>query len=281
MENYQSIFKRYEKKYLIDEQQYEALLERLGDLVSPDAYGETTVMNLYYDTPDYRIITRSLEKPVYKEKLRIRTYGVPSEDTTAFLELKKKFKGVVYKRRIALPYTEVLAHMEEGQPFKTVTQIGKEIDYFRKMYPDLERGMVIIYERTAYAGTDFPDLRITFDANIRFRDRASGCDLTAGSDGKRILEDGQRIMEIKVPLSMPLPLVRILRELKIYPHTFSKYGQAYRKWFRERNTEDAPEEKKEAVRENEPPETLQKENRTASPEKENTQIKAGNEVEHE
>ena len=231
MENYKSIFKRYERKYLLTEEQYKALLERLPELAKIDRYGESTVMNLYYDTPDYRIISRSIEKPPYKEKLRIRCYGVPGEDSVSFLELKKKYKKVVYKRRIALPYREAVAHMEEGQPFREVTQIGKEIDYFRTMYPDLERGMVIIYERTAYEGIADPDLRITFDRNIRYRERGPECDLTRGSEGTQLLLPGQRIMEVKVPQAMPLALVRILNELAIYPHSFSKYGQAYKMRF--------------------------------------------------
>ena len=227
MDNYQSIFKRYEKKYLLTQEQYDALMERIGELAAPDAYGETTVMNLYYDTPDYRIIRRSLEKPVYKEKLRIRSYGVPEGGTQVFLELKKKFKKVVYKRRIALPYREAVGHLEEGMPLQEVSQIGTEVNYFLKMYPDLTRGMVIIYERTAYAGIKDPDLRITFDRNIRYRERGPGCDLTTGDEGREILAEGERIMEIKVPLAMPLELVHLLNELKIYPHSFSKYGQAY------------------------------------------------------
>ena len=227
MENYQSIFERYEKKYLLSQTQYDALMGRIGELAAPDQFGETTVMNLYYDTPDYRIIRHSLEKPVYKEKLRIRSYGVPGNDSRTFMELKKKCRGIVYKRRVALPYGEATGHLEEGIPFREMTQIGKEIDYFREMNPDLTRGMVIIYERTAYAGIKDPDLRITFDRDIRYRERGPSCDLAEGSEGTRILAPGERIMEIKVPRAMPLELVRILNELKIYPHSFSKYGQAY------------------------------------------------------
>jgi len=227
MDNYQAIFERYEKKYLLSPAQYEALMKRIGDLAAPDAFGETTVLNLYYDTPDYRIIRRSLEKPVYKEKLRIRSYGVPEKGSQTFLELKKKYKGIVYKRRIALPYEEAYGHLEEGIPFKTVTQIGKEIDYFLLRNRDLTRGMVIIYERTAYAGIKDPDLRITFDRNIRYRERGPLCDLSEGSEGTEILNDGECIMEVKVPRAMPLELVHLLNELKIYPHSFSKYGQSY------------------------------------------------------
>ena len=227
MENYQSVFERYEKKYLLSSEQYEALIGRIGELAAPDRFGETTVMNLYYDTPDYRIIRHSLEKPVYKEKLRIRSYGVPESGSGSFLELKKKYRGIVYKRRIALPYGEAVGHLEEDQPFQTETQIGKEIDYFRTRNPELTRGMVIIYERTAYAGVTDPELRITFDRNIRYRERGPACDLTAGSEGTEILAPGERIMEVKVPRAMPLELVHLFNELKIYPHSFSKYGQAY------------------------------------------------------
>lgn len=122
--SYQGVFKRYEKKYLLDECAYRLLSKRLSDLVEVDQYGETTICNLYYDTPDHQLIRTSLEKPVYKEKLRLRSYGIAQADTITFLELKKKFKGIVYKRRTAMPLYEAMAFLQSGSERRPAATAG-------------------------------------------------------------------------------------------------------------------------------------------------------------
>ena len=99
----QMVFKRYEIKYLMTHSQRDAVLEAMEPYMSMDAYGHSSIRNIYYDTPDFRLIRESLDKPVYKEKLRVRSYGPASAGDEVFVELKKKVQGVVYKRRIAMP----------------------------------------------------------------------------------------------------------------------------------------------------------------------------------
>jgi hypothetical protein len=190
-----------------------------------DAYGETSILNIYFDTPDYKLIERSLEKPVYKEKLRLRTYGTPTDDTNSFIEIKKKFKGVVYKRRISMPYHEALEYLVEGQKPKKESQISKEIDYFVSYYKGLRPAMAISYDRIALAGIEDPDLRITFDSNIRWR--TEKLDLKEGNKGFDILLPGQHLMELKIAGAMSVELARILDELNIRSTSFSKYGRGY------------------------------------------------------
>ena len=96
------IFERYEKKYLLDENQYTELQKVLKGRFQIDNYGKTTINNIYYDTPESLLIRRSIEKPVYKEKLRVRSYGKADSETQVFIELKKKYKGIVYKRRTSM-----------------------------------------------------------------------------------------------------------------------------------------------------------------------------------
>ena len=72
----QNCFERYEKKYFLSPEQQRQLLQAIGSHVKMDFYGRYTISNLYYDTPDWRLIRTSLEKPIYKEKLRVRSYGV-------------------------------------------------------------------------------------------------------------------------------------------------------------------------------------------------------------
>lgn len=224
MNRYQDVFKRYEKKYLLDGSTYQKFFTRLQEHIKTDRYGKTTICNIYYDTPDHRLIRSSLEKPVYKEKLRLRSYGVPQSDTTVFAELKKKYKGIVYKRRIGMPLHEAACFLnKEGGGHQT--QIEKEIGWVLNYYPRLSPAMFLSYDRIAFFCTENHNLRITFDSRILWREDT--LDLSAGVWGRQLLQPGQRIMEIKIPGSMPLWLAHLLDEYGIYPVSYSKYGNAY------------------------------------------------------
>lgn len=224
MKPYQDVFERYEKKYLLTNEQYTALLRELGSSVHEDAYGESAILNIYYDTPDHRLIRRSLERPVYKEKLRLRCYGRPEADTPAFIELKKKYHGIVYKRRTEMPYEQAVRFLAAAAP-DTGSQIEKEIRYFMKVHAPLVPAMVISYDRTAMIGTEDPELRITFDRNIRWRNR--DLNLTHGSRGSKVIEDGCILMEVKIKDALSFELTRLFSRLKIFPVSFSKYGMSY------------------------------------------------------
>lgn len=225
MSGFQDVFQRIETKYLMDEDQYQALRKRLEGMAEVDQYGETPILNIYFDTPDYRLIRTSLEKPAYKEKLRLRSYGVPQDDTQAFIEIKKKFKGVVYKRRIGMSYEDSLAYLCEGRPVKEPSQISGEIDYFMHYYKRIRPAMAVSYDRIAMSGTTDSNLRITFDRNIRWR--VDHMDLKEGNVGRDILEPGQHLMELKIAGAMSTELAEILSELNIYQVSFSKYGRGY------------------------------------------------------
>ena len=220
---YQTVFRRYEKKYLVTQEQYDRLAAVFAPRMERDRFSESTISNIYYDTPDFRLIRRSLDRPVYKEKLRLRTYRTPHADTEAFVEIKKKYDHVVYKRRISAPVSAVqrdlrLAALNEGG------QIGREIAWFQQVNRTKPR-VFLAYDRTAFAATDDPSVRITFDRNIRWRTTA--LDLRAGSAGCPLLPDGRILMELKLPGVCPLWLSRLLAEVGAYPTSFSKYGEFY------------------------------------------------------
>lgn len=225
MDDFQMTFKRYEIKYLLDEKTYLELRKRLEGKMVVDQYGEKTVCNIYFDTPDSRLIRTSLEKPVYKEKLRLRSYGTPERNSTVFVELKKKYKGVVYKRREDMVLSEAEAYLYQGWKPGFSSQVLREIDWFLKYYGQITPAMYISYERIAMNEVKDSGLRVTFDTNILWRKEE--LNLKEGSWGNPILEPGQRLMEIKIADAMPLWLGEILDELYIYPVSFSKYGRAY------------------------------------------------------
>ena len=225
MAGFKDVFQRIEVKYLLSDRQYTELLKRLENMAAIDSYGRTSILNIYFDTPDFKLIERSLEKPVYKEKLRLRTYGVASDDTNAFIEIKKKYKGVVYKRRINMPYKEAMDYLTKDKELKERSQISDEIDYFKHFYKGLKPAMAISYDRIAMAGIEDPDLRITFDENIRWR--TENLSLTEGNVGKDILLPGQHLMELKIAGAMSIELAKILDELNIRKTSFSKYGKGY------------------------------------------------------
>ena len=219
------IFKRIEKKYMLTEAQHAALLPRIADRLIPDAHGRSTVCSSYLDTPDFRIIRNSIDAKVYKEKLRLRCYGIPRPEDHVFLELKKKYKGVVYKRRVGLCLMDADDYISADiKPLDS--QIMREIDYAMGFYGRPQPAMVVSYERDAFFEREDHGLRLTFDTAVRYRtDRLSPA---LGNDGKTILSDDTVLMEIKTEGAMPTWLSRTLSELGIYPTSFSKYGTAYR-----------------------------------------------------
>lgn len=192
--------------------------------MSLDAYGKYTICNIYYDTDTYEVIRSSIEKPTYKEKLRIRSYGVATSNSMVFIELKKKVGGIVYKRRIELPYPFVDAYLS-GLYHPKNSQIAKEIDWFLAWYQPTQKTF-IAYERMAYFGKQEEQLRITFDFAIRWR-KDHVC-LADGDHGEKLLKKDEVLMEIKLPNAMPLWLSSCLNKLEIYPVSFSKYGTCYK-----------------------------------------------------
>ena len=162
-------FERYETKFMLTKSQKTALLEVMKGRLKLDNYGRTTIRNIYYDTKDMRLIRRSLEKPLYKEKLRVRSYSQASKDSSVFVEIKKKYNDIVYKRRISIP-EEAATEWLSGHTQRPVSsQIAEEIDYMRKLYGDLTPACYLSYEREAFFSLNGDDLRITFDENILAR----------------------------------------------------------------------------------------------------------------
>ncbi|MEN6637471.1 MAG: polyphosphate polymerase domain-containing protein [Clostridiaceae bacterium] len=216
-------FERFEEKYLLSSAQYQAIMVGLRGRMQPDMFGRSTVASIYYDTQDYRLIRSSLEKPDYKEKLRVRAYGTPSAESKVFVELKKKYDGIVYKRRVELPLEQANLLLA-GKKTEADTQIIREIQYFIRFYQPEPR-VFLSYKRVAYTGAE-NGLRITFDDGIRFR--TSTLRLNACIWGQELLPPGMTLMEIKAPGAMPLWLCELLNKNGIYPTSFSKYGVCYR-----------------------------------------------------
>ena len=228
-------FMRYEKKYLITAAEKDELLAEIGEFLIPDTHGRSTICSLYLDTDDFLLIRNSIDAKVYKEKLRLRSYGTPSRDDKVFLEIKKKYKGVVYKRRISLTLEQAENYINNGiRPEES--QIMREIDYAMRLYKHPVPRMLIAYDRDAYYVKDMPHLRLTFDTNLRYRN--GSLYLEHGSDGSSLLPEGKYIFELKTDGAMPLWLSHALDKLKILPASFSKYGTAYRRTYLNENFED-------------------------------------------
>ena len=221
-----TVMQRYEWKYILTAEQTAFFCERLNGHMEPDAYGLTTISSLYYDTPDKRLVRASLEKPEFKEKIRLRAYGPATDRTPVFLELKRKAFGVVYKRRVQATIPEVRRFFEGTLDLDENGQIDREITYFRNYYKKLVPSCMILYDRTAYYEPD-GDLRLTIDRNPRYRMDALTFD--HAPVGIPLLDPGESILEIKVQDTIPLWLLRIFSEGKIRRGSISKYGEAYRR----------------------------------------------------
>jgi len=218
------VFNRVEKKYLLDKEKYELLMEAIKDNIKPDEFEYSKICNIYYDTNNHELIRKSIEKPVYKEKVRLRSYGIPSLESKVFIEIKKKFKGIVTKRRTKLKLKEFYKYLENGE-FDETNQVLKEIDYCFKRY-NLIPSIYISYERHSFCGKEDKSFRLTFDTNIKSREY--DLSLEKGDYGEYLLEEGNYLMEVKAIGGMPLWLAHVLAELKIYPTSFSKYGRIYK-----------------------------------------------------
>lgn len=221
----QTVFKRYEQKYLLTGGQRAFVEQALQAHMRKDAFAETLVCNIYYDTENHLLIRRSMEKPLYKEKLRVRSYGVATEGSEVFVELKKKFNGVVYKRRACMPLSEARLFLQSGALPCPANQILKELHYTLGFYKTLAPSLYLSYRRTAYRGKENPDLRITLDSRILYRNHTLSLSLPPYSTP--LLPEGHSVMEVKSPGSLPLWLTRLLSGGQIYKQPFSKYGAAF------------------------------------------------------
>ena len=251
---YQAVFKRYEIKYMVTAEQKTRILKAMEPYMEMDRFGRSTVRNIYFDTDDFVLARHSIVRPDFKEKLRIRSYSEADADSTVFVELKRKFDGIVYKRRVGLRETDAMRWMA-GSKDPSIThnlsavspQVTSEIEYFKSMYCGLKPVIYLSYDREAYrmkngtpADAGGPDFRVTFDSNTRCRES----DLTLRSEayGKPMLKEGMFLMELKCPGAIPMWMTKILSAEKIYKTSFSKYGTAYCNFMNE-----SPEERSHAI----------------------------------
>ena len=226
------VMKRHENKYLVDSSTYFKLQDRVSQLTEVDEYNKKssfyTISNLYYDTDDNNIIRTSVSKPKYKEKLRLRAYGVPKEGDRVYLEIKKKYQGVVNKRRTIFALPEAYEFVTTGSiiPKEYMNkQVFRELKYFINLYNPTPK-LYLAYDRRAYIGEN--NLRITFDMNIRTR--RYDLRLEKGDYGEKLIDGDLWLIEIKVDGVIPLWLTKLLSEYKVYRQGFSKYGTEYQKF---------------------------------------------------
>ena len=221
------IFRRYEKKYLLTIPQYHTFLSKSKEYLCEDTYCSYSISNIYFDTSDFLLIRNSLERPLYKEKLRLRCYGEVTPDSSVFLEIKKKYDHIVYKRRTSLTLSEAEDYLYRSIPPKNENQILREIDWLFTRYP-LQPVLYLTYDRTAYRGREDAELRVTFDTNIRAREERPY--LQKGADDAALLPEGMILMEVKIPGAMPLWMCHLFAELEFHHCSYSKYGTYYREF---------------------------------------------------
>lgn len=228
MGSYQMVFKRVEEKYILDVDKYNELMQKIKLKLVENEYPHSKILNIYYDTDKYDLAIKSIQKPTYKEKIRLRSYNVPKDDSKVFLELKRKCLGVVTKRRIGISLKNFNVYEEDRKlDINESLQIYSEIDYVFKKY-NLKPKIMVAYDRDSYYLEESKDIRITFDSNLR--SRLDDLNLKKGDYGDNFFDKDIIIMEIKSCTAIPLWLVKILNELKIYPSSFSKYGEIYKKY---------------------------------------------------
>lgn len=221
------IFRRVEQKYLISASQYKMLMDMVDSNIEHDEYYKSTICSIYFDNDNNDLLINSLEKPIFKEKIRLRSYGIPDMNTDVYLEIKEKYRGTVGKRRSKLSLGDYYKFVDKKLTCNT--QIMKELRYFFDIY-NLKPFVFVGYDRLSYRAKDNHNLRITFDTNLRYR--FDDLKLESGDKGKKFFDEKLYIMEIKTLGAMPLWLVSCLSELKIYPTSFSKVGSIFQEKIR-------------------------------------------------
>lgn len=227
MQQAKLLFQRYEKKYLLTEAQYRQVLEAIREKMVPDAHARYSIKNIYFDTENYDLIRTSVDGADYKEKLRLRAYGTwdRNKNDRVFLEIKKKYDGIVYKRRIGMSFLDAMFYVFSGERPEGLTDLEtSEFDFFLKRHHIVNRTF-LTYDREAYAAADGGELRITFDTNIRYQTSGFSFDEKQASEQVPVMGV---LMEIKNPMSMPLWVAQMLSKYQIRPYSFSKYGAVYR-----------------------------------------------------
>jgi hypothetical protein len=219
-----AFFQRYEQKYLLNTFQYHEIITVLNEYACKDEYELSKIYSIYYDNDKFGITRNSLNKSVYKEKLRLRSYGIPKVGDVVYLELKKKLKGITYKQRIPMPFTGMEQCLNFRPDNDHFDYIHNEIAWVLNYYKPFPQFMVC-YNRRSFRGTEDKFLRITFDTNIRWR--TSGLDFSRGPCGSPLLDEDKYLMEIKVENSIPFYLTARLAGLKIFPFSFSKFRSVY------------------------------------------------------
>lgn len=224
------VFKRYELKYLISFEQYISLCEHLLEKMKYDAYGtegKYNIVSLYYDSDDSKIYYETRNKLRFRQKLRLRIYDQADETSTAFIEVKQKFKNVVNKRRTALPLNEAYdllntsgADWEQRNWQASNRQILKEAMHFKSLY-DLRPELVVSYDRQAFSGIDEPDLRVTFDYNLMCR--TDDLRIENGPEGQHFIDRDNVVLEVKVSETVPFWLSRLLSEHGCSKQSVSKF----------------------------------------------------------
>lgn len=219
-------FKRFEQKYLLTEEQFLSLTNVLNEYFEKDKYYNSKIYNIYFDNDNYDIIINSIEKPKYKDKIRLRSYKEPKSNDIVFLEIKQKYKGIVYKRRISLTLKQFNNYVNKDiLPYKD-NQIMKELNYYIKYY-HLHPSIFVAYDRLAYYCREDENFRVTFDTNLR--SRTVNLKLKDTKDNKLYFDKKRHIMEVKCLYGLPLWFTKILSENRIYPISFSKVGSIYKK----------------------------------------------------
>ena len=213
-------FARVEQKYILDNNQYKKMQQLIDNYFLKDIYYESKISNIYFDNKNNDLLINSIEKPLFKKKIRVRSYG---EKDTMYFEIKEKYKGTVYKRRVKLSKQEFDNYLNDGI-IPSDKQIMKEIDYYVKYYK-LEPYMYLAYDRLSYYSIEDSEFRITFDRDLRYR--YDNLSLDIDKDNMNYFKDKKYIMEVKSLNSLPLWFVKFLSENKIYPQSFSKIGSIY------------------------------------------------------
>lgn len=219
------VFRRVEEKYIMTRDQYLAIKEMISEKMIEDSHGKSTICNLYFDTNEYELIRHSITKPIYKDKVRLRSYNLPTLDSKVYLEIKRKYEGVVSKRRIEMTLNDYY-NFEEVNDLYENKQILNELNYYFQFYK-LKTTMFLSYFRRAFYAKDNMGFRVTFDSNIIARNY--DLKIENGIYGDYILDKDKYIMEIKILDAIPLWFVKILDQFNISPCGFSKYGEAYTK----------------------------------------------------
>jgi SPX domain protein involved in polyphosphate accumulation len=235
-------FERKEFKFYVPIDQAMILRDRVMSHMVHDPYcanleqNRYAVRSIYFDTPNLLFYFEKVDGLKLRKKLRVRVYNEFKEGSPAFLEIKRKIEDTIIKERAQVNIEEtekllngakLLLRNEDGKETFDRVVLDRFVYLINRL--KLEPKALITYEREAFFDPENPDLRITFDYNVRSFLNPTLQDFYR-EDDLRTFSSPNFILEVKFSIALPLWTRQMLKDFRLHLQSISKYCNGVDSW---------------------------------------------------